>query len=313
MLFNLYYICTKYDLYMNKEPEELTFSHLKNLVKLSNCNANMPIISQHYGIVANAHFLNSIIPIYNVPYRLEKIRIAIVKIGEANVNVNLIDRHYTKNTIVFLGDKSIIQLHDHSDDFDLCGFIIDDELLDDIFGGHLPSAFSGQISDFFISIDDGTRETLVKMFESLLFMVKERVDEKVINSAISSLFLYFNSIYEKSNNINKVNVSHTKDMFYKFINLVNQMEGQQRSLDYYSDKMCVSARYLGTVVKQESGKTSKWWIDRSVISCAKVLLRHSDLQVVQISDKLKFANVSFFCKYFRRITGLTPQEYRQGK
>lgn len=65
------------------------------------------------------------------------------------------------------------------------------------------------------------------------------------------------------------------------------------------------------MVRQTSGITAKEWIDKAVITSAKVLLRHGDLPIVEISDRLHFATPSFFCKYFKRLTGCTPQEYRQ--
>ena len=54
-------------------------------------------------------------------------------------------------------------------------------------------------------------------------------------------------------------------------------------------------------------------IDRALITQAKVLLRHSDKSVAQISEDLNFPNPAFFSKYFKRLTAMTPLEYREGK
>ena len=53
------------------------------------------------------------------------------------------------------------------------------------------------------------------------------------------------------------------------------------------------------------------WINQAIIFEAKVLLKHSDLLVFQISDELGFPNPSFFSKFFKRITGMTPAEYQK--
>jgi len=53
------------------------------------------------------------------------------------------------------------------------------------------------------------------------------------------------------------------------------------------------------------------WINQAVILEAKVLLKHSDLLVFQISDELGFPNPSFFSKFFKRMTGMTPAEYQK--
>jgi YesN/AraC family two-component response regulator len=44
-----------------------------------------------------------------------------------------------------------------------------------------------------------------------------------------------------------------------------------------------------------------------------VELRHSNKSAAEIAEKMNFANPSFFCKYFKRMTGMTTQAYREGK
>ena len=55
------------------------------------------------------------------------------------------------------------------------------------------------------------------------------------------------------------------------------------------------------------------WINQSIILEAKVLLKHSNLLVYQISDELILPNPSFFSKFFKRMTGMTPHEYQFSK
>lgn len=53
------------------------------------------------------------------------------------------------------------------------------------------------------------------------------------------------------------------------------------------------------------------WVNQAVVLEAKVLLKHSDLLTYQIADELHFPNPSFFSKFFKRMTGMTPQEYQR--
>jgi YesN/AraC family two-component response regulator len=105
--------------------------------------------------------------------------------------------------------------------------------------------------------------------------------------------------------------SRERDIFNKFIYLVNRSNGIERQLDYYADKMCLSQRYLGSIIRNVSGVTAKEWIDRAAITEIKVLLKHSDKQITQIADQLHFPNYSFFSKFFKRLTGTTPKKYRE--
>ncbi len=104
--------------------------------------------------------------------------------------------------------------------------------------------------------------------------------------------------------------SVAKNTFDRFIRLVNQNCTQQRRIGFHARKLCLIERYLGTLIRQVSGITAKEWIDRATITAAKVMLRHSDVPITTLAEKLNFANPSFFCKYFKRLTGITPQAYR---
>ena len=67
---------------------------------------------------------------------------------------------------------------------------------------------------------------------------------------------------------------------------------------------------MSTLVKQVSGKAAKQWIDEAIVTRIKVELRHTDKSAAQIADEMCFANPSFFSKYFKRMTGLSPAEFR---
>ena len=74
--------------------------------------------------------------------------------------------------------------------------------------------------------------------------------------------------------------------------------------------MCLTERYLGTVVRQASGVTAKQWLDRALEARIKVELRHSDKSLSQIAYEMNFSNPSFFSKYFKRLTGVSPAAFR---
>ena len=62
-------------------------------------------------------------------------------------------------------------------------------------------------------------------------------------------------------------------------------------------------------MKKVSGKAAKEWIDEAITTRIKVELKHSDKSIAQIAYDLNFPNPSFFSKYFKRMTGMTPHEY----
>lgn len=62
-----------------------------------------------------------------------------------------------------------------------------------------------------------------------------------------------------------------------------------------------------------STTSAKEWIDRALITRIKIELRHTDKSAAQIAEEMHFANPSFFSKYFRRLTGMTPGVFKKTK
>ena len=68
---------------------------------------------------------------------------------------------------------------------------------------------------------------------------------------------------------------------------------------------------MGTIVKRVSGHTAKHWIDEALVTRCKAELLHTTKLVVQVSEEMNFPNPSFFSKFFKRMTGVTPAQYRK--
>jgi AraC-like DNA-binding protein len=98
----------------------------------------------------------------------------------------------------------------------------------------------------------------------------------------------------------------------KFMNLVQLHFKDERNLEFYANKLFLTTKHLSKVVKENSGISASAWIDNYVILEAKALLKTTDMTVQQISDRLNFPSQSFFGKYFKRLEGISPSEYKKG-
>lgn len=105
--------------------------------------------------------------------------------------------------------------------------------------------------------------------------------------------------------------SRHKKMFDMFLELVEKHHDKERMVSFYADKLCITPKYLSKIIKSVSGMSAPDIINRYVILEAQHLLRHTDKSIKQIADDLNFANQSFFQKYFKVHTGMTPNEYRE--
>lgn len=100
------------------------------------------------------------------------------------------------------------------------------------------------------------------------------------------------------------------EYFSRFMKLLSLHYKQERRVDYYADRLCVTPKYLAAVIKGVSGKTPGKWIDEAVMREVNFLLKNTNTPIKEIAYQLNFANVSFFGKFFKRYSGMSPQRYR---
>lgn len=106
-------------------------------------------------------------------------------------------------------------------------------------------------------------------------------------------------------------ISRQEELFKQFIQMIHEHCTRQREVSFYADKLCISPRYLSTIVQSVTGTTAKNIIDRHVILEIKAMLKSTALSVQEISHRLHFPDQSFFGRYFKKHTGMSPLEYRK--
>ena len=160
---------------------------------------------------------------------------------------------------------------------------------------------------------NNTEWTRVSHFFSLLWDILHcsPYRRETVQHLIVSLLYNLKYIHEHTCKSTPARLSRQEELFRRFIALVNQHSKHERSVNFYADKLCLTPHYLSSVIRETSGQTVMQWINQAVILEAKVLLKHSNLLVFQISDELNFPNPSFFSKFFKRMTGMTPAEYQK--
>ena len=99
-------------------------------------------------------------------------------------------------------------------------------------------------------------------------------------------------------------------LFKEFIKLVSEHHRKERRVDFYAEQLYLSPKHFSTVIKKVSGKTAGHWIDEYVILEAKTLLKYSAMSIQEVAYYMNFPNPSFFGKYFKHHTGMSPSEYK---
>lgn len=101
-----------------------------------------------------------------------------------------------------------------------------------------------------------------------------------------------------------------RELFNRFMMLLEKDYKISRDVNYYAEQMNISSKYLTNIVNQVTGHTPKTIIDQYVILQLKMYLKRTTQSIKEMAWEFHFADVSFFCRYFKKHTGLTPQQIR---
>ena len=101
-----------------------------------------------------------------------------------------------------------------------------------------------------------------------------------------------------------------RELFNRFMMLLEKDYKISRDVNYYAEQMNISSKYLTNIVNQVTGHTPKTIIDQYVILQIKMHLKRTTQSIKEMAWEFHFADVSFFCRYFKKHTGLTPQQIR---
>ena len=129
--------------------------------------------------------------------------------------------------------------------------------------------------------------------------------------AVNSLLLYIQHISKTNNIPTKEQISENKDkLFYEFRVLLTNHFREDRSVQFYADKMRVSTRHLNSICQRASGQNAKEIIDHFTIIELEVNLIYTHKSFQELVNEFHFPDQSYLNRYFKRHTGYSLSEFR---
>lgn len=212
--------------------------------------------------------------------------------------------------VVMLAD-SILQLHSYSEDLKMKALVFSKRFSNDLFHNihkqtHL---YISTHSRPVIKLDDIGKNVLKNYLETMRMIIANKESPYRLEAAkhytLSLFFSYAHNMHSENENI------ESRGIVQDFIALLKDNYRKHRDLTFYSDKLSITPKYLTTLVKGSTSKSAHKWIEDYVIIESKALLRSSNKTIEQISLELSFNNQDVFSKFFKRVTGISPSEYRR--
>ena len=153
-----------------------------------------------------------------------------------------------------------------------------------------------------------------KFLSNLLNSVEKEIktdisgENHMLRALLYQILIWINrkyiSVYSKSNRI-------TNNYVSDFIQLVNDFFRSDHSVESYANKLNITSGHLNDIVKKNLKITAKKFIQNRILLEAKRLLNYSDLTISEIAWKLNYNDLSYFIRFFKKSTGLTPVQFRK--
>ena len=295
-----------------EELRQLNLAQLKQLVEGKDEELANNYISRNLAVARNVRLSLIVEQLKDQPTLMPEMRILIIKNGWANPIINMMERRFEVGDLVFLGSNGVLQYKDASSDVLAIGLSISDELFSLAVGNRIPGAFDGHVRHFMLRLSPGEQEYLDQLHLMLYNHLRQPDGSSQVTLHLVSAFLwYVDHLWSRQEQYYREHQSREQRLFTDFIQLVSEFAPEHHTIDFYASRLCLTPRYMSTIVKQVSGKSAKQWIDDALVTRIKIDLKHTDKSVARICDDMNFPNPSFLTKFFKRMTGMTPREFRQ--
>lgn len=261
--------------------------------------------------------------IFKYPYRIESFFVILCKRGRGKISINMNEYEIEDNTLIINLPNNIIQVHnkDEKQQNEVVVLEFDEKNIP-----HDHNFDIKRITPLFLALKE---KPVIKLSESecdklitILQEVSEEIAtaeqspylEDILQSYLSLFFYRMCSVMSRQIEINSKSENSVKsrneEYFHRFLHILGEHYKRERALSFYASQLCITPKYLTTLIKRVSGRSAAEWIDQYVTMEAKNLLRYSTMSIQEVAYHLNFPNQSFFGKYFKHQTGYSPSAYK---
>ena len=240
--------------------------------------------------------------------------VIMISSGEGCLKIN--GKEYTTQvgTLISLLPFHLIENHYVSDDFS-CNYLLYrfDFMAD--FPFVLKSEISERIGNKPYLILNPEEYKHLNEFYSFISRQYNRYNhpsrEEIIKAQLFSFIAELSFIYTRQPP--RLSTNRQDQIVDDFFRVLHEHHKKERNLSFYADKLCMTTKYLSKILKQTTGHSLYRWVSDFSLQEAKILLKSSEMSVLQISEELNYPNSSFFARFFKKNTGMTPLQFRNSK
>ena len=252
-------------------------------------------------------------PVYGKPYASPHYSIGINHQGSVKTEYDGKMVTFAPHDIAIVYPNHQLLTHSSSDDYLATLIVVSEKLYERlaILNAH-SSRFRHEQQPHF-TLSDSQYADILTLVDAL--RIVSRIDTtkhyELILPQLDILILVINAFRAENEGNAPSTGTHISSHLYEAI---AEHYKEHRSVEFYASLFCLSTKYFSTAIKHETGHSVNYWIQQQVVMIAKKILHtEPQLSLQEVSERMGFPDLATFSRYFKRVTGITPSKYRQGK
>lgn len=263
-----------------------------------------------FGLYSTANTLRSIGPV-----KTEYYRISLIRAGSAAFTIGLETFQPTRDTLVFGFPGQVFSLQHPTDDFFALYMLFSDgfigeTLLQKNYRNQLPFLSYSGVQCFPVREEEAADIEAIIMSMNKEIKAHKAHTAQAIRLYIQLILIIANRSYSRIVIEAKGAEDKASALYTRFVKLVSEHFLSVKKVAKYADMLYVSSDHLNRTIKAHSGRTAHELIDEMLLREVKAYLLHSQLSIAEIAYTLDFSDPSHFNKFFRKLAGCTPLQFR---
>lgn len=253
----------------------------------------------------------------NEPVRCNHVVLVLCRKGRLSLELNYTVYNMKQNMYLIISPLDIVTLKSGSEDFLCTALILPPSIFTSLFTNVDVSKIEYMKNSRIVELE-GDYLLFVQQVLSVIDTAKRLLPQdkfnKVAEKQVISIFhvsKHFYSVHTNYKNENKEFFSRKKELFRKFIQELVSSHAISREVLFYANELGVSCGYLNEICNEVSNHSAKEIIDSAVAAKLKYELSYTSKSIQELADEYNFPSQSYFSRYYKRLTGMTPSDYRK--
>lgn len=285
------------DIFVKKHGEGVFFSSLrKNFIIVDNLDPNSSMMIRERK------------EIYNGQYTY----VTIVLSGKLKIKLNGNEIEVNANEYLVVMPCVKVEILESKCRF--VGFLTKSYIVNDVYH-NVGVAYSALSNCFCFHHHKFNPKQIETLYKCYLIMKREHLREDYYMKEFTMralLAIYLTNLHSFLSDHEEI--SHFKNtrqriLFNKFLKELSDNYTEERSVQFYAQKLGITSKYLSTITSVYTGEPASAAIDKFVVFRIQQLLYSGEMNIKTISEKLHFPTQSFFGRYYKRVTGVSPRDY----